>query len=83
MRKTTSRILVISLIVTLISWGTMGVKLLRGNAGFNWEAGLGLIAFVVFLAALLIHKAAGEKCPHCGEVLVDATKTCPHCGQKL
>lgn len=82
MKKITTWLLIIALILFMIDWGVMGVKLLNGNYEIITEAYIGAACWGVMLVSAVC-KVFTNKCPHCGKVMLTNGKYCPHCGKKI
>lgn len=82
MKKITTWLLIIAIILFVIDWGVMGVKLLNGNYEIITEAYIGAACWGVMLVAAVC-KVLTNKCPHCGKVMLTNGKYCPHCGKKI
>lgn len=82
MKKGATWILWIAFGIVLISLAIIGVKLLDGNYEFPVEAYIAAAGFLVIFVCSLI-RAFGNKCPHCGKMLLDTGEYCSHCGKKI
>lgn len=72
MKRITTCVLIIALIIFIIDWGIIGVKLLDGDYDIIPEAYIGAAC-----------KAFASKCPHCGKMIQSNGKYCPHCGKEI
>ena len=68
MKRITTCVLIIALIVFIIDWGIIGVKLLDGNYDIITEAYIGAACFGAMLICAVC-KAFTNKCPHCGKLI--------------
>jgi len=75
-------ILLAAFAVFLIDWGVMGVKLLEGNYDIMTEAYIALACFAVIIACILA-RLFGNRCTHCGKILLIDGKFCSHCGKPI
>lgn len=82
MKRITTWVLIIALIIFIIDWGIIGVKLLDGNYDIITEAYIGAACFGVMLICAVC-KAFTNKCPHCGKLIQSNGKYCPHCGKEV
>lgn len=82
MKRITTWVLVIALIIFIIDWGIIGVKLLDGNYDIITEAYIGAACFGAMLICAVC-KAFTNKCPHCGKLIQSNGKYCPHCGKEV
>lgn len=81
MKRITTWVLVIALIIFIIDWGIIGVKLLDGNYDIITEAYIGAVCFGAMLICAVC-KAFTNTCPHCGKLIQSNGKYCPHCGKE-
>lgn len=82
MKRITTCVLIIALIVFIIDWGIIGVKLLDGDYDIILEAYIGAACFGVMLISAVC-KAFTNKCPHCGKMIQSNGKYYPHCGKEI
>ena len=83
MKKTGTWIVACSAIVFAIDWGVMGIKLFaNGDYEIMPEAVIGCICFGFILIGCLM-RAFGDRCPHCGKLILQRAKYCPHCGKEI
>lgn len=82
MKRITTWVLVIALIIFIIDWGIIGVKLLDGNYDIITEAYIGAACFGAMLICAVC-KAFTNKCSHCGKLIQSNGKYCPHCGKEV
>ena len=82
MKRITTWVLVIALIIFIIDWGIIGVKLLDGDYDIIPEAYIGAACFGVMLISA-VYKAFASKCPHCGKMIQSNGKYCPHYGKEI
>ena len=82
MKRITTWVLIIALIIFIIDWGIIGVKLLDGNYDIITEAYIGAACFGVMLISA-VYKAFASKCPHGGKMIQSNGKYCPHCGKEI
>ena len=70
-------------LVFAIDWGVMGIKLFA-NSDYEImvEAVIGCICFGFILIGALL-RAFGDRCPHCGKIILQRVKYCPHCGKEI
>lgn len=74
--------LVITLILLLIDLGVMGIKLLNGNYDVLTEAYITAACWIVLLVYAAV-RLLGNRCPHCGRLMLSNGKYCPHCGREI
>ena len=83
MKKIAWYVFVISLLTFIIAWGVMGVKIFANDYDITALAYIGAVCLPFIFGSLLVIKAAGAKCPHCGKLRASSGDFCPHCGKKL
>ena len=82
MKKFTTLVSVIAVILLVIVWVYMGIKLYQGNYDIIAEAYItGACIFVVFVCAIC--NLSGGKCPYCNKPIYQKEKYCPHCGREI
>ncbi len=82
MKRITTCVLIIALIIFIIDWGIIGMKLLDGDYDIITETYIGAACFGVMLISA-VYKAFASKCPHCGKMIQSNGKYCPHYGQEI
>lgn len=85
MKKATTWIIVVALLVLVIAWGVIGIKLLDENYDFIIEAYICLICCAILYVCLCIKRFVKFKivCPHCGKIRWDEGKYCSYCGKEI
>ena len=68
MKRITTWVLIIALIICIIDWGIIGVKMHDGEYDIIPEAYIGAACFGVMLISA-VYKAFASKCPHCGKLI--------------
>ena len=82
MKKIVTWILIISICISVIVWGVIGVKILDNNYDFLIEAYIGYVCFAVMMACIIYLKCI-IRCQNCKKILLVNGKYCYHCGNEI
>lgn len=82
MKRIAKWVLWITIGISIIVQGIIGIKLLDGNYDFITEAYIGAACFAILFLCILI-QAFGRKCPHCGKAMHEKGDFCPHYGKRI
>ena len=82
MKKAATWTLWIAFGINFIVLAIIGVKLIDGKYEYMAEACISAVCFLTIFVCNLI-RAFGNKCPHCGKIIMDKGEYCSHCGKKI
>lgn len=83
MKKAALWVTVIALIAFVITWGVMGLKIFDGDYDIEMLVYIGVAAWALLLAGIVVLRWGSWKCPHCGKLRWTKGHFCSYCGKEI